>query len=279
MNTNSNPVDDTKKTSSSQNLSFNQKKSSDSVENDTYFNNLPHRHQSFKEHHGEMKFTGDLKTSTTNVNQRPTLSSLNNSNLIKKESIPESIKTQSSINSQTKKTEHEYNRISYKSNNNYNEEKYEEVNTKLHKPSMNSRSINSRELKDEINQNKIQDSFTLNNLEMEFKDAIMSLKQIKSVEEVKNDTLNELEQKAMIKIKGGEDKGQNKLKKAFKKKQQAYKILLLNKYTEAKYRRVTVCGIILILFIVAVFFVYFSDSAKETILKMINNIPIEIDNQ
>jgi hypothetical protein len=265
MNNSSN-VGDTNKTQNTQ---------SDDTE---YFNNsILYKHRSFKEHQ-EIHFDKKCKDiDKEQQNHKPSLSSLNNSNLVKNASI------------QNQQSNNEENL----SSNSSNKVQFNFINAKPIQQQI-SNQIPGRKDDDEFqltyngnlskksnfSTNSLQtnnsNAYVLKNQEQEFRDSLFSLKQVKSIEEESAEGFTETELKSMLKLKNQNDT-QTKIKNAFKKRQQAYKILLMNKYTEAKYNRITICGLALILTLVLLFFVYFSESAKNYFIQFISQINIEFE--
>ena len=119
--------------------------------------------------------------------------------------------------------------------------------------------------------------------ELEFSECLFTLKEIKSTSEVKSEVLNQMliSNKSIEQQENKKQKLESKEKKRLeliaKGRQQAYKILLLNKYTEEKYRRITLCGLVLILVVGLIIFLNYTDYAKQYLLSLINQIPIDIE--
>lgn len=226
---------------------------------DNYFANIA-RHNSTK----DIKSSAEEKPGNT----RPTLSSLNNSNIIKSTddshsrpstTIPEITKNENSAYFAQKQQDRSLIKQQQVKEIQIEEtepQAQEEVSKKESKPTLFSKSLD----------------------EIEFNKTLFTLKQINSPDELRNENALEKELKEYIKeSKDLKIYTKDGLEGMLKKRQQAYKILLLNKYNEAKYKRITICVIVIMIFLVLLGVLTFSQLAREVLFNLVNSIPIEIE--
>lgn len=298
------------------NFSFNASESSTKEEakeiDDEYFTYK--RHESFREHEDLSKtcFTKtDSKNNQTTIKRG--LSALKNTNLIKKEENDETLNNNEKkgiqffnnpqeklkavypdkplTNNPTKDNSPEYNRKVSEKHNDKEQDEYKMI--KLTSTNDNDK-VNFDELKQlygasyENIINLLELIKEKSSVELEFSEAISSLKQHNNIEEVSTS----LKDKVLSLLEGStlsNDKmkiiakniskmfSKEKLEKMRKKKQKAYKLYLLNHYTESKYKRMTIFGLVLALVLAFIVAVTFSESLQKSLSDLLNNIPLDVE--
>ena len=242
-----------------------------------------------------------------NTNKKPSLASLNkNVNLNSDANIQES-KSNYNYSNLTYTNNSYKNTINNNKLNNYNDNIYNFENKD------NVMFSNTSKILEDTNNNSVLNEFIFNEEECDFKQSLLSVKEteIPENEYINNENkydsysmkatmhipinysksntskLNskEIKKKVDLKLKdinfdlieNKESLIAKKLEKAIITRKQAYNILLIQKYRDSKYKRISICLFIFILVLSLVLFLYFSQSTRQMILNFINNIPIEID--
>lgn len=242
-----------------------------------------------------------------NTNKKPSLASLNkNVNLNSDANIQES-KSNYNYSNLTYTNNSYKNTINNNKLNNYNDNIYNFENKD------NVMFSNTSKILEDTNNNSVLNEFIFNEEECDFKQSLLSVKEteIPENEYINNENkydsysmkatmhipinysksntskLNskEIKKKVDLKLKdinfdlieNKESLIAKKLEKAIITRKQAYNILLIQKYRDSKYKRISICLFIFILVLSLVLFLYFSQSTRQMILNFINNIPIEIN--
>ena len=93
----------------------------------------------------------------------------------------------------------------------------------------------------------------------------------------------EKEEEFLSNVKSEDDKilkgilSEEKIEKIIKRKRYVYNMYLINRYNEAKFKRMTWCGLVFIVVLGLLATITFSESIQKQLIEMINNIPIEIE--
>lgn len=272
------------------------------------------RHESFKEHE-DLSESYFGREEAKNSNIKKGLASLNNSSLVKKSEIKENEtiapvgtskkgiqyfnSSNETINQTHTVTDNKAFLNSQKTSSNRQSFEFDNQEYDLIKQNGNVINKEYDKDKDEIKQlygvsneniicllDKIKEK---TNVEIEFSEAINSLKQHSNIEEVNGAMNNELtsileqtkslssEKMRLVAKNLSKLFSKEKLEKMKKKKQKAYKLYLLNHYTEAKYKRMTVFGLVLAVVLAFIVGVTFSESLQKSLSDLINSIPLDVE--